>query len=180
MILYGILGLLLLFLIVLGVNTAIKICSARKLSGKHPEFTSEELAIYGRTLQQMLRCKTISVKESYDDTEFAKLREVVKEAFPLLHEKAERMYFSQDCWVYKIPGKDTSRNILLMSHHDVVKADETWSHDPFGGEIEDGKIILRRKTFRHRSLEERAAAYGGKLGPYTEYDWGEPEGREVL
>ena len=47
-------------------------------------------------------------------------------------------------------------------------------------EIEDGKIILRRKTFRHRSLEERAAAYGGKLGPYTEYDWGEPEGREVL
>ena len=47
-------------------------------------------------------------------------------------------------------------------------------------EIEDGKIILRRKTFRHRSLEERVAAYGGKLGPYTEYDWGEPEGREVL
>ena len=46
--------------------------------------------------------------------------------------------------------------------------------------IEDGKIILRKKTFRHRSLEERAAAYGGKLGPYTEYDWGEPEGREVL
>ena len=47
-------------------------------------------------------------------------------------------------------------------------------------EIEDGKIILRKKTFRHRSLEERAAAYGGKLGPYTEYDWGDPEGREVL
>ena len=32
----------------------------------------------------------------------------------------------------------------------------------------------------HRTLEERAAAFGGKLGPYEEYDWGEPQGREVL
>ena len=35
------------------------------------------------------------------------------------------------------------------------------------------------RKFKHRSLEERARAYGGKLGPYTEFDWGEPKGREV-
>ncbi len=31
---------------------------------------------------------------------------------------------------------------------------------------------------RHRTLEERAEDFGGKLGPYEEFDWGEPVGRE--
>ena len=44
--------------------------------------------------------------------------------------------------------------------------------------VEDGKLIIE-KTFRHRSLEERAAEYGGKLGPYSEFDWGDPARREV-
>ena len=48
-------------------------------------------------------------------------------------------------------------------------------------EIMDGSIVLT-KQFRHRTLEERAAAYGGKLEPSEEYDWsdlGGPVGREV-
>ncbi len=44
--------------------------------------------------------------------------------------------------------------------------------------VKDGKIIIE-KAFRHRTLEERAAEYGGKLGPYSEFDWGDPVGREV-
>ena len=43
---------------------------------------------------------------------------------------------------------------------------------------EDGMIVIE-KAFVHRTLEERATAFGGKLGPYEEYDWGEPVGREV-
>ena len=43
---------------------------------------------------------------------------------------------------------------------------------------ENGKIIIE-KAVRHRTLEERAAKYGGKIGPYQEFDWGEPVGREV-
>lgn len=31
---------------------------------------------------------------------------------------------------------------------------------------------------QHRTLDERAKEYGGKLGPYQEFDWGEPVGRE--
>ena len=34
------------------------------------------------------------------------------------------------------------------------------------------------KTKPHRTLEERAAAYGNKLGPYHEFEWGEPVGKE--
>ena len=115
----------------------------RTLEGKHPEFTDAELKKYGETFARMIRCATVSVRDTHDDTEFAKLRAVVEEDFPLLHEKAERMTFAADCWMYKIPGKDPSRNILLMSHHDVVPADtesETWKYEPFSGTIVDGKV----------------------------------------
>lgn len=43
---------------------------------------------------------------------------------------------------------------------------------------EAGRIIIE-KSCRHKTLEERAEQYGGKLGPYEEFDWGEPVGREV-
>lgn len=43
--------------------------------------------------------------------------------------------------------------------------------------VSDGKIILY-ETFTHKTLEERAAEYGGKLFLDGEYDWGEPVGRE--
>lgn len=33
--------------------------------------------------------------------------------------------------------------------------------------------------FTHKTLEERAAEYGGELGLDGEFDWGEPVGREV-
>ena len=142
-ILLTILALIILLAVILLLNTVIKTARARKLTGSHPEFTDEELASYGAALQEMIRCKTVSVRDSYDDTEFAKLRTVVEKRFPLLHEKASRQIFSQDCWMYSIPGKDPTRNILLMSHHDVVSADEEWKYDPFSGTIEDGVIYGR-------------------------------------
>ena len=51
-------------------------------------------------------------------------------------------------------------------------------NDYFKVTVEGERIILE-KTFRHQTLEERAEAFGGKLGPYEEFEWGEPEGREV-
>lgn len=40
-------------------------------------------------------------------------------------------------------------------------------------------VITLVKPFRHKTLEERAAEYNGKLMLDGEYDWGEPVGREV-
>ena len=40
-------------------------------------------------------------------------------------------------------------------------------------------VIMLVKTFRHKTLEERAAEYGGKLDFDGEFDWGEPVGRET-
>lgn len=44
--------------------------------------------------------------------------------------------------------------------------------------VSDGVITLV-KPFRHKTLEERAAEYDGKLMLDGEYEWGEPVGREV-
>lgn len=95
---------------------------------------------YANKLQKMIQCKTVSVKGSYDDTEFAKLRNVMEELFPLLHKQARKMIFSDDCWMYCVEGKDKNRNIMLMSHHDVVDVSGEWQHDGFSGEIVEGKI----------------------------------------
>ncbi|MBQ8815185.1 MAG: AbrB/MazE/SpoVT family DNA-binding domain-containing protein [Lachnospiraceae bacterium] len=44
--------------------------------------------------------------------------------------------------------------------------------------VSDGVITLT-KAFRHKTLEERAAEYGGQLNLDGECDWGEAVGREV-
>jgi carboxypeptidase PM20D1 len=93
----------------------------------------------------MIRCQTISQEGSFNETEFKKLREVTQKLFPVLHSKAELLIFGDDCWLYKIEGKDTTRNIMLMSHHDVVEVQGEWEHPGFCGEIY-GDAIWGRGT----------------------------------
>ncbi len=51
-------------------------------------------------------------------------------------------------------------------------------NDTLTAQIIDGKIVLSR-TFVHRTLKERAEAYGGELRLSDELDWGDPQGSEV-
>lgn len=50
--------------------------------------------------------------------------------------------------------------------------------DVLNAEVQDGKIILS-KTFQHRTLQERAAAFGGKLNLSEEITCDDPQGNEV-
>ncbi len=43
----------------------------------------------------------------------------------------------------------------------------------------NGTDIILTKTHRHKTLEERIAAYGGELRVLKDFDWGEPKGREL-
>ncbi len=43
----------------------------------------------------------------------------------------------------------------------------------------EGSTIILSKTFRHRSLKERAAEFGGRLNLSDELDRDEPVGSEV-
>lgn len=51
-------------------------------------------------------------------------------------------------------------------------------NDTLNAEIIDGKIVLTPQ-FQHRSLKERAAAYGGQLHLSEEPEREEPVGSEV-
>ncbi len=47
-------------------------------------------------------------------------------------------------------------------------------------DLGDSEIVQCSKdlSFQHKTLEERATEYGGKLNLDGEYDWGAPVGRE--
>ncbi len=139
-VLYVVLALLVVLLAVLLINTARKTAGARKLRPAEMQYSDEDVQNYAERLGKMIQCPTVSVKDSYDDTAFAQLRDTMQALFPTVHAHAEKLTFSDDCWIYKIEGQDKTRNIMLMSHHDVVAADGEWKHAPFAAEIYDGKI----------------------------------------
>ena len=74
------------------------------------------------------------------------------------------------------PGK----TVLLNAHGDVVPPGEGWTHDPYGGEIEDGKIYGRAAavskcdfstyTFAVRALEAVAKPTKGSVELLFTYD----------
>lgn len=115
---------------------------------------------YAQQFQKLIACATVSVKGSHDDTEFAKFRALLEEEFPLIHKNCEKMLFGDGCLMYRLKGNDESRNILLMSHHDVVAATEkeNWTYPPFSGTIVDGKIYGRGTQDTKGSLYGELAA----------------------
>ena len=134
-------GILIALLLLLSVLVIRALTVKGRTLGQRQHHTSEEQAMqYAKDLSKMITCATISKKNSYDDTEFAKLRCVVEELFPLVHSRCEKMTFGEDCWVYRLPGEDPSRNIMLMSHHDVVAAEGQWKYPPFSGTVAEGKV----------------------------------------
>lgn len=52
------------------------------------------------------------------------------------------------------------------------------SSDVLDISVENNTIVLR-KSFEHKSFEERLAEYGGEIS-LVSFDWGEPAGKEML
>ncbi len=61
---------------------------------------------------------------------------------------------------------------------DILKEANIFVNDVLNVNVSNGQILLT-KPFRHKTLEERAADFGGKLSLDGEFDWGQPAGREV-
>ncbi|WP_311488144.1 ArgE/DapE family deacylase [uncultured Helcococcus sp.] len=52
-------------------------------------------------------------------------------------------YPGRDNIIVKVKGKEEGKIFALSGHLDVVEAGEGWTHDPFSGHIEDGKMYGR-------------------------------------
>ena len=101
------------------------------------------LKIYIEKLTKMVNCKTVFTRDGENRAEFEKFYRVLEECFPLLHERAERLVFGTGCFVFVIKGKNAKKNIMLMSHHDVVDGDDKWQTDPFCATEKDGALYGR-------------------------------------
>lgn len=102
--------------------------------------SKETLDGYIKTLKKMVDCKTVYSKENTNKEEYEKFYKVLEEEFPIFHKIAKRLTFGSGCFIYCIEGKNAKKNIMLMSHHDVVERDDTWVTDPFDAVEKDGAL----------------------------------------
>lgn len=115
----------------------------RKETVQRPHVSAEKERAYVATLTEMLRCRTVYKKNGENAGEYRRFYAVLKAAFPRLHARAERLTFGSGCFVYCIKGENATKNIMLMSHHDVVDGGEGWSTNPFEPVEKDGFVYAR-------------------------------------
>lgn len=105
--------------------------------------SDERNAEYAAKLSRMIECKTVWTHEGKNDAEFRRFYKLIDELFPNLTAKAERLSFGTGCFVYVIRGKNAKKNVMLMSHHDVVDGGEGWKTEPFTPVQKDGYLCGR-------------------------------------
>ena len=105
--------------------------------------SAEVNAGYVEKLSRMIGCRTVWTHEGTNQTEFQRFYTVVEELFPNLAARAKKLTFGGGCFFYVIEGKNPRKNILLMSHHDVVEGSPEWQTDPFTPVEKDGWLYGR-------------------------------------
>lgn len=102
---------------------------------------------YTQNLSDAIKIKTISnVDESKVDwSKFDEFHQLLRDRYPLLHEKLSVETVGKASLLYKWEGTNPDLEpIALLGHQDVVPisagTEGDWEHDPFGGEIADGYL----------------------------------------
>lgn len=111
----------------------------RKRSTYAPAGDSEREQIYSEKLSEMIRYETVSVRGEIQREKFLGFHKVLEELFPQVHEKLEKTEIDGSL-IFKWTGINHDKPVVLMGHQDVVAAEGEWIHDPFSGDIADGKI----------------------------------------
>lgn len=105
--------------------------------------SAEQNAEYVAKLSKMINCKTVWTKNDENKAEFEKFYATLDELFPNLTKRAKKLVFGGGCFVYVIEGKNAKKNIMLMSHHDVVEGGNGWETEPFVATQKDGYLFGR-------------------------------------
>ncbi|MBQ9747051.1 MAG: M20 family peptidase [Clostridia bacterium] len=97
-------------------------------------------------MADMIRCKTVSNRDEalVDRAEFAKFEALLRERFPLVHEKCTFEKVGKTGLLYCLKGASSEKPSVCMAHYDVVPVEEAlWSTPAFDGIVKDGYIIGR-------------------------------------
>lgn len=149
-VLIGVLVLLIVFILVLLVNTMR--FKPSKSTGNNsvkaaPAYKSkaEEDAAIAR-FQALLRVKTVSYndKSLIDYDEFKLFEKTLETLYPLIHANCEKTKHGTTGLLFRWKGKSEKAPIVLMSHYDVVPVNqELWSKPAFDAILEEGVIWAR-------------------------------------
>lgn len=109
-------------------------------------------------LSRAIQFRTVSHRDPArsSSAEFARLRDFLRDAFPLVHAQLEREVVGAHSLLYAWRGADSAlKPMLLMAHMDVVPADEQgWRHSPFSGALADGYVWGRG------AMDDKASVLG--------------------
>ena len=135
-ILLGLLGLLLLLLLAALIHT---LMTPAKTAGWVPKEDPAREKEYAEKLAEMIRFETVSYKGQIQREKFLEFHKILERLFPLTFSTLEKTEIDGSLLLYW-KGKSSERPVVLMGHQDVVPAEGTWEHEPFSGDIENGKV----------------------------------------
>ena len=114
-----------------------------KVESDRKRVAPEKNREYIEKLSKMINCKTVWTRDNENQAEYDRFYSLIPELFPNLAKTAKKLTFGGGCFVYVIEGKNAKKNIMLMSHHDVVDGDDRWSTNPFEATEKDGYLYGR-------------------------------------
>lgn len=129
--------------IVLVILLLIALVRTLLMPSKESEYVAneseEESLKLAEKLSKMVQYDTTSHANVPEVEKFLGFHKVLEELFPLVHANLEKTEIDGNL-LYHWKGKTEKNPILLMSHQDVVVAEGEWIHEPFSGDIADGKV----------------------------------------
>ncbi len=138
-VLFTILALLGLLLFLVLVAVARTLLTKQKTSDYVAPPADDRAQAYGEKLSKMVACETLSYAGVHDREKFLRFHKVLEQQFPLLHQHLEKTELEGNL-LFHWKGKAADAPIVLLSHQDVVPAEGTWLHEPFSGDIAEGKV----------------------------------------
>lgn len=128
--------LLLALLLIAVIRTAL---TPKKTAAYRPAADEERALGLAEKLSAMVKTETVSRMNTDLREKYLGFHQVLEELFPLVHEHLEKIEIDGNL-LFFWEGKAHDRPLVLISHQDVVPAEGTWTHPPFSGEIEGGRV----------------------------------------
>ena len=141
----GLLGLLLILVLVLAINTLRQGSRQLEVAALPPLAVDTDGA--AQRLGEAVRARTISRRDdaNANSEQFAQLQAMLPARYPKAHVLLKRELVGGQSLLYSWPGSDAKAlPIMLMAHQDVVPVspgtEKDWAADPFGGVVKDGFV----------------------------------------
>ena len=140
MLILKIIGIILLLIAALLLAAVIRtLCMPSKTAAYKAPPADDRALDYARKLSGMVRCDTVSYDGVHDRGKFLRFHKVLEDLFPLVHKHLEKTEIDGNL-LFFWEGRSHDKPLVLMSHQDVVPAEGSWIHEPFSGDIADGKV----------------------------------------